>query len=159
MSLSAEARARLAKEQAALAAALTARGEPPAGFDEGRLRASVDALARKRARAVARAWTEMAQSLGARFFTLFGEYAGESPMPRQGGALADGRRFARWLATRGELPDSGRLQALAVDLRYAASPEGLSPRKWPRCKAVWLRETRRLVIGVRAWWFGEFWWG
>lgn len=129
MSLSAEARARLAAEQAALVAALVGRGAPPEGFDARRVGLAAASLAWKRARAAARAWPGLARALGGRFGKVFAAYAGAAPLPRQGGPLADGRAFARWLAARGKLPEAGRLQALAVDLRYANNPDGLALRR------------------------------
>lgn len=157
MSLSAEARVRLASEQAALVAALVAGGEAPAGFDAARLAAAAASLARKRARAVARAWPGLAKGLGDRFGTWFAPYAAVIPLPREGAALADGRAFTRWLAARGELPEAGRLQALAVDLRFAASPRGLVPRCGPALRAALLERPWRLVVAVRLPGLGERW--
>ena len=157
MSLSAEAQARLAAQQAALVSALMGEGELPAGFDAKRLGAAVASLARKRRRAAARAWPAAAQALGDRFDERFAAYAASAPPPREGGPLADGRAFARWLAARGELPEAGRLQALAVDLRYAKTPGGLVSRRWPICKAAWLDRSRRLIVAVWLPWLGEYW--
>lgn len=157
MSLSAEARARLAAEQAALVAALVGRGAPPEGFDARRVGLAAASLAWKRARAAARAWPGLARALGGRFGKVFAAYAGAAPLPRQGGPLADGRAFARWLAARGKLPEAGRLQALAVDLRYANNPDGLALRRGPTCRAAWLRRSRRLILAVRLPWLGEHW--
>lgn len=153
---SAEARARLAAQQAALVTALMAGGAPPAGFDVTRLRAAADSLARKRAGAVARAWAGLARALGRRFGELFTAYAEMSPLPREGGPLADGRAFARWLARRGELPQAGRLQALAVDLRYSEDRDGLVPRRWPACRFAWLGQPRRLIVAVWLPRLGEY---
>jgi hypothetical protein len=157
MPLSAEARVRLAAEQAALVTALVARGELPAGFDAVRLRATATSLVRKRRQAAARTWPGLARALGSRYDELFLEYAATAPLPRDGGPLADGRAFARWLAARGELPEAGRLQALAFDLRYAAKADGLVSRKWPTCKTAWLPHSRRLIVAVRLPWLGEYW--
>jgi hypothetical protein len=157
MSLTAEARARLAAQQAALVTALMARGEPPAGFDAARLRAAAASLARKRARAAARAWPGLAQALGPRFGGLFAAYAEAVTLPHQGGPLADGRAFAGWLAARGELPEAARLQAMAVDLHYAATRTGLVPRRRPTVRVAWLRRSRRLIVAVRLPWLGERW--
>jgi len=157
MSPSAKARAQLAAQQAVLVRALTTRGEPPPHFDAARLRAAAASLARKRARATARAWPGLARAHGRRFGGLFSSYAEAVLLPRQGGPLADGRAFARWLAARGELPEAGLLQALAVDLRHTGNPDGLAPRRWPTCKAAWLRESRRLIVAVRLPWLGERW--
>ena len=157
MSPSAKARAQFAAQQAVLVRALMVRGEPPPHFDAARLRAAAASLARKRARQAARAWPGLARALGRRFGGLFSSYAEAAPLPRQGGPLADGRAFARWLAARGELPEAGLLQALAVDLRHTGSPDGLAPRRWPTCKAAWLHESRRLLVAVRLPWIGERW--
>jgi hypothetical protein len=157
MALSAKARAQLAAEQAALVTTLVARGVPPPDFDALRLHTAATALARKRMRATARAWPELARALDRRFAELFTAYAETVTLPRRGGPLAEGRAFARWLAARGQLPDAGRLQALAVDLRYAANLDGLAPRRAPSCRAAWLHQSRRLIVAVRLPWLGERW--
>jgi len=157
MSLAAEARARLAAQQAVLVTALMSRGELPADFDAVRVRAAATSLARKRARATARAWPGLARDLGVRLGGLFAAYAKAATLPRKGGPLADGRAFASWLAARGELPEPGRLQALAVDLRYASNPGGLALRRGPTCRAAWLHQSRRLIVAVRLPWLGEHW--
>jgi hypothetical protein len=137
--------------------ALVAQEELPAGFDAVRLRVAAASLARKRARAAARAWPGLARSLGRGFGELFAAYAEAVPLPRDGGPLADGRAFARWLAARGQLPEAGRLQALAVDLRYAGNADGLLPRRWSTCKTAWLPQSRRLIVAVWLPWHGEYW--
>jgi hypothetical protein len=158
MSPSAEGRASLAAQQAALVEALLAGGEAPAGFDEERLRVAGSALARKRAQAVARAWPGLASGLGTRFAERFAAYALTSPLPRHGGPCADGRAFARWLAARGELPDAGRLQALGIDVRYRLTPSGLVARRGPVLRVALLRRPRRLIVAMRLPWLGERWW-
>jgi hypothetical protein len=157
MSLPAEGGSNLAAQQAALVAALLAGDEVPAGFDAERLRVAGRALERKRLRAVARAWPVLASALGARFAELFFSYAQVNPLPRQGGPLADGRFFVRWLLAREELPEAARLQALSIDLRYRTTANGLIPRRGPALCATWLRQPRRLVVAVRLPWLGEHW--
>lgn len=157
MPLSAEARARLVTQQATLVSALVGRGEAPAKIDAMRFRAAAAALARKRARAVARAWPGLAQSLGKRFGSQFAAYAEGAHLPRFGGALADGRVFAHWLAVKGDLPEAGKLQALAIDLSFRRNQEGLLPRRWLTCKATWLHQSRRLIVGVCLPWLGPHW--
>jgi hypothetical protein len=104
-------RERLAAEQAALVRALVA-GEPvPEGFDPDRVRATAAALARKRAREVARAWPVLAADLGGAFTDRFVAFAAGRPPPATGGALADGLAFARALARQGRLSDDVRLGA------------------------------------------------
>jgi len=169
MSISTETRDRLAAQQASLVSALLAgsltlsasegitRQQALAAFDAARLRVAALALSKKRERAVARAWPELAHALGVRFQELFASYAPGTPLRRKGGALADGRAFTRWLAARSELPEAGRLQALAVDLHCCESSEGLVPRRGPALKAAFLRCPRRFVIGLRLPWLGEHW--
>jgi hypothetical protein len=157
MSLSAEARSRLEVRQAALVSALLAGSELPVGFDAGRLRAAATALARKRARAVARTWAGLARTLGRRFSELFAAYAGTVSIPHTGGPLADGRSFARWLAARGELPEANLLQVMAVDLRYTLTPGGLIARRGLALRAVLLNRPRRVVLALRLPWLGVYW--
>ena len=157
MPLSVEARSSLHSQQAVLVSALVSQGELPAGFDKKRLHAAAASLARKRAWAVARTWPGLTQGLGPRFGELFAAYAEDMPLPSQGGPLADGRAFARWLKVGGELPEAGFLQSLAVDLRYARKSDGLVIRKWPTCKTAWLPLSRRLVMAARLPWLGERW--
>jgi hypothetical protein len=154
MSLSTEARDRLSAQQTALVRALMAGGEPPAHFDALRLGAATMSLARKRRRSAARAWPGLAKALRKHFEELFAAYAGAATLPRAGGSLADGREFARWLADRGELPESGQLQALAFDLRFTHNSNGLVCRRRPAFRVAWLRRSRRLIVGVRFPWFG-----
>jgi hypothetical protein len=155
--MSADARARLADQQAALVAALAGRGAPPEGFDAARLRTAAASLVTKRVEAVARAWPRLAAGLGRRFGEQFRVFAAANPLPRDGGPLADGRAFVRWLTAAGNLPDEGRFQALAVDLRYTTSGDGLRLRRGPSFKAALLNGRRRLVLAVRLPWLGEFW--
>lgn len=157
MSLSAEARSRLAAEQAALVGALVAGEEPPAAFDAARVRAAAASLADKRARSLAQAWPELHSALANRFAARFAEFALLHELPRDGGPLADGRCFARWLAAQGELPDEGRLEALAVDLRYRSVPAGLRPRRLPAGWIAWFGTARRLIIALRLPGVGECW--
>jgi hypothetical protein len=128
--------------------ALTAGSQLPAAFDAARLHATAASLARKRARATARAWPGLTRALGRRFGRLFAAYARTTLLPRSGGPLADGRAFALWLADREELPEAGRLQALDVDLRFVATPDGLVSRRWPTCQAAWLRQSGRLAVAL-----------
>jgi hypothetical protein len=157
MSISPKARAQLADQQAALVKAILAGDEPPPDFDAIRLGVAGASLAKKRARAATRAWPGLALDLGGRFRELFAAYAENATLPRQGGPLADGRAFASWLADRAELPDAGRLQAMAIDLRYTSSPDGLIPRRWPTCRAAWFWQPRRLIVAIWLPWLGEHW--
>jgi hypothetical protein len=152
-----DARAKLAAMQAELVSALAGRGAPPPGFDAKRLRAVAASLAAKRLQAVARAWPALAEALGGDLAEHFGTFVATVPLPRRGGPLADGRAFVRWLAAAGALPDAGRLEALAVDLRFTVCADGLKRRRGPAMKAAWLRRPRRLIAAVRLPGIGEWW--
>ena len=143
--------------QAELVAAVSGRAPAPAGFDAGSIRAAAASLAAKRRRSVARAWPVLPEVLGDGFAERFDAFASQSPLPRIGGPLADGRAFLRWLAVTGEAPEAFVLPALAVDLRYVQTADGLRPRRGPMLKAAVIHEPRRLVMairlpGLREWW-------
>jgi hypothetical protein len=142
-------RARLAAEQAALVRALVDGGPVPGGFDPGRVAATSAALARKRAREVARAWPVLAADLGERFTGRFLADAAGRPPPARGGALADGLAFAHALAREGGLSPNARVEAMLA----AAS---LSDRR-ARLAATLAGPPRRLVVTVRAPGLGERW--
>lgn len=157
MPLKSEGLAGLAQQQAALVMALMGCGEPPAGFNSANLRAAAAALARKRARSTMRAWPGLTLALGNRFGALFSAYAKATLLPREGGPMADGRAFARWLSARGELPEAGRAQAFAVDLRCLATPEGLVQRRCPALRVSLLSKPRRLVMAIWVPGLGAYW--
>jgi hypothetical protein len=152
-----EARVRLAVMQTELVRTLTGQGGASNGLQGARLQATARALRTKRARAVARAWPGLAGDLGDRFAERFAAFAAGTLLPHNGGAVADGRAFARWLARSGELGERGRLEAMAVDLRYAARSDGLVPRKAPAVRMMMLSRPRRLVAACRLPWIGERW--
>ena len=141
MSAAPEARDRLAAGQAALVRALVGGGPVPGGFDPGRVRATSTALARKRAREVARAWPALAAELGQEFSGRFLAFAATRPPPARGGALADGLAFARALAGQGRLPGNARVEALLAAARLSPSPARLA--------ATLAGPPRRLVVTVR----------
>ena len=141
MSAAPEARDRLAAGQAALVRALVGGGPVPGGFDPGRVRATSTALARKRAREVARAWPALAAELGEDFTGEFLAYAAGRPLPARGGALADGLAFADGLAGRGRLPGNARVERLLARARLSPSPARLA--------ATLATPPRRLVIVIR----------
>ena len=157
MAIHADARARLALDQEGLLAALAAQGKPPQGFDAARLQAAADSLAKKRARAAARAWPGLAEGFGPSYRALFLEFAALATLPRDGGPLADARAFVRYRELRGDVPDDVRRRALAVDLRFKSTGRGLVARRLPSCRMAWLRKTRRLVVGIWIPVFGESW--
>jgi hypothetical protein len=157
MSQADDIRTRIAAEQRALVSALLNSGPPPDGFDSRALHATTTSLVQKRMRTVARTWANLAQSLGPRLEALFEAYAQNEPLPLVGGSIADGRCFVRWLAARDKLSDACRLQAMAVDLRYRATTQGLVPRRWLGLQIAFLRESRRLMVGIWLPVLGERW--
>jgi hypothetical protein len=151
---SVDARSRLAAQQADLVRALAGKALVPGGFDTAQVKTTAESLGTKRAMAVARAVPALRQALGERFAKKFATYAAQKALPREGGPLADGRAFARTLASAGELPDAARLELLDVDLRFASTPFGLTPRRGPALAAALLGQPRRLLVGVRLPWLG-----
>ncbi|CAN5564662.1 hypothetical protein BH10PLA2_BH10PLA2_39170 [soil metagenome] len=154
MPLKPEMLANLAQQQAALVTALLDSGEPPPGFNAANLRTAAAALARKRARSTMRAWPGLTLALGDRFNESFAAYAKLELLPQEGGPLADGRAFAKWLSARNELPAEARIQAFEVDLRYRATPEGLIPRRWPAFRITKMPNPKRLILAIWIPWRG-----
>jgi hypothetical protein len=142
-------RERLAAEQAALVRALVGGGPVPSGFDPDRVRATSAALARKRAREVARAWPALAAELGRDFTAAFLAHAAGTPPPAGGGALADGLAFADSLARRGRLPGDARVERLLARARRSPGPVRLA--------ATLAAPPRRLVVLVRLPGLGDRW--
>jgi hypothetical protein len=131
-------RERLAAEQAALVRALVDGGPVPAGFDQERVRATAAALARKRAREVARAWPALAAELGDDFTARFLADAARRPPPAKGGALADGLAFAGALARTRRLSGNARVEVMLAAARLST-----------RLAATVAGPPRRLVVTVR----------
>lgn len=144
-----EGRDRLAAEQAALVRALVGGGPVPGGFDPGRVAATSEALARKRAREVARSWPVLAADLGEDFTSRFLADAARRPPPARGGALADGLAFARSLARQARLSPNARVEAMLAAAHLSARPVRLA--------ATLAGPPRRLVVTVRAPGLGERW--
>ena len=119
-------RERLAAEQAALVRALVDGGPVPGGFDPDRVRATSAALARKRAREVARAWPALAAELGDDFTARFLADAARRPPPARGGALADGLAFAGALARQRRLSGNARVERMLAAARLSTSPARLA---------------------------------
>jgi hypothetical protein len=153
-------RTHLGELQAGLLRALTGSGDANlvSGLDLERLQAAASSLAAKRARGVATSWPGLAAALGNDFGPRFGEFAAATRLPSAGGPLADGRAFADWLSRQGRLPEAGRLEAFAVDLRFRRGSGGLVPRRGPWFALGILDAPRRLVLAIR-WSRGGEWWG
>jgi hypothetical protein len=129
-------RERLAAEQAALVRALVGGGPVPGGFDPERVRATSAALARKRAREVARAWPVLAAELGDDFTGRFLAFAAGRPRRPEG---------ARW-PTASPLPAPWPARAACpVTPGSSASWPGPTapparsawPPPWPAHPAAW----------------------
>jgi hypothetical protein len=97
---------------------------------------------------VERVWPALARCLGERFAERFTAFAAATPLPAEGGPLADGRAFARTV-TPAEMTDEARLEVLGVDLRFRSNLRGLLPRRGVVLRAARLRQARRVVIGTR----------
>lgn len=139
-------RSRLAARQAELVKALAAGGEVPPHFDSERVRIAAVALTHKRLRSIAQAWPRLARSLGPSLEARFRNYTELNPSSPPGGPRADGRAFARWLASRAELPDAGRREALAADLHHVFRRGDTFPRRGPTLRSVWLPQAGRLLV-------------
>jgi hypothetical protein len=117
-------------------------------MDPERLELAATSLAVKRARSVARAWPGLAAALGPEFEARFAEFAVGTLIPSRGGPLADGFAFAGWLDSQGLLPAAGRLEQLAVSLRFRTCPEGLEPRRGPALTWAWIDPPGQLVVAA-----------
>jgi hypothetical protein len=142
--MTAELRARLAARQAELISALY--GGPPAeGLDPRLVTLTSDSLARKRARAVARAWPALARALGPGLADQFTAFARVTPPP-EGGALADGLAFSQVITRQRRLPDDARIEGMLAASRVKLRHNRLVARRGPRLAAVTTGRPRRLVI-------------
>jgi hypothetical protein len=152
-----DARTRIAAGQLELVRALVGNEFAPEGFDSLRIQAAADALLLKRAHSVARAWPELARSLGATFDERFARYARSRPMLQDGGPMLDGRRFAHSLARGGHLADDASVEVLAFDVRNSVKGDKVVARRSIWIGAVFLRQSLRLIIAIRLPLFGERW--
>lgn len=139
----------LADQQADLMAALSGQGAMPEGFRHDRLETAKAALALKRMRAAARSWPAVVQLLGDSFSTAFTQYAQATPLPQEGGPLADGRTFVGWLSESQSLTDEIIRLALRFDVSNKRHPKGWRPRRWGHAAWVWLPESQQWLMGVR----------
>jgi hypothetical protein len=153
----ADARARLAQGQEELVRALTTQSGLVSEFDTARLSAAAASLQLKRAKAVCRVWRALSASLGDEFDALFSAYADRNPLPSDGGPIADGRGFARFLARQGLLPEAARLEAFLVDLHYSTTARGLVPRRGIAVKVGLGRKPVRVFVGCHVPFLGVRW--
>ena len=153
----ADARTRIAADQLEVVRALVGNEIAPDGFDRARIQAAADALLLKRAHSVARAWPELARSLGPTFDERFARYARSQPMLQGVGPMLDGRRFAHLLAREGHLADDASVEVLAFDARNRVNGDGVAARRRIWIGAAFLRQSVRLIIAIRLPLFGERW--
>jgi hypothetical protein len=150
-------RAILAGRQAELVAALVDGGTPPTGFDAARMDTLAAALRAKRERAIERAWPRLARALGPDWPETLAWHVREVPAPPASGGLGDGRLLARRLAAVGRLPWDGRLELLAVELRWRWPADGRRlSRRFGFAVAAAGRRPWRVCLAVRA--GGREWW-
>jgi len=152
-----DARTRLAAGQLELVRALVGDGIAPEGFDGPRIQAAAGALLQKRAHSVARAWPDLARSLGSAFDERFARYARSRPMLQGGGPMLDGRRFAREIASAGPLADDAAVEVLAFDVRNRVKGDRVVARRNIFIGTAFLRRSLRFVIAIRLPAVGEWW--
>lgn len=132
--------AELERAQAALVAALTGTGPPPAGFDAARLEVARKALLRKRSGEVAKAWPLLRAALGAQLLPTFSSWAADRPTT---GSWGDGFAFAGYLDERHELPAAARSEWRRRRLQWSVDRSGAVRRR--RLPAAALVDGRLLV--------------
>ncbi|WP_412539160.1 hypothetical protein R8Z50_25355 [Longispora sp. K20-0274] len=132
----------LAERQARLVAALVGGAEPPPGFDPALLAATTAGLLGKRAGDVARAWPELAASLGPDWGRWFAGWAAGRP---PGGSHADGLAAARHRRAAGDLTGAA---AVELAVREAAGLPWWSAR-WDRAARVLRIAGRTFVFRAR----------
>lgn len=139
-----EQRTKWAQSQAALVASLMQGKSAPEGFVRPDLSNAARSLLMKRFRLVQLAWPIFDQTLGESFLTLFASYAPSSNITLERQGRHDGWQFARWLLTRGQLPDRARLALLHAELSGI-----VRPRRGVAMQFAWLRERRRPALGIK----------
>lgn len=108
----------LAREQAALVAALVGAGDTPAGFALDRTQAVSAILLAKRRKAVAHAMPGLAHALGVSFDEHFAAFARGRSVPERSSALDDALAFSAWLHRRA-VPTHGFRVPLWLRIRGA----------------------------------------
>jgi len=144
--VSADARARLESREAELVRALYG-GAPAPGLDASRVATTAEALARKRARAAARAWPALTAALGDEFDVQFIAFAQTHPPP-DGGPVADGLAFSLALRLRQRLPDKASAELMIVAAQVKLRRGRLVPRRMPRIGATIVGRPRRLLVAA-----------
>ena len=139
-------RSDLARRQAELVAALIL-GEPaPAGFDPSRVRATADALLRKRAAEVGAQWPALRVQFGPQWSAAFADWArGRVPQ----GSLRDGWDFARTLALHpATAPSANPALSRGAAPSGSAAPSGRAALSTAAALELATREARFAYDGV-----------
>jgi len=137
----------LARQQAALLAALEGDRPPPPGFDAHAVSVAGAGLADKRRRSAARAWPALARALGGDFTAAFATHVAPTPLAPSRGPLRDGLRLFRALRGDPRLDRAACAEALRVQLAFRETPDGLALRRGPALRL--LRAPGSLWMGVR----------
>ena len=124
-------RERLARRQAELVAALVGGGAVPEGFDEARVRATENALLRKRAGEVGARWPTLRAQFGPQWSAAFAAWARDRA---PNGSWRDGWDFARHLAAGGALHPAAALDLAIAEATYVYN--GMSPPRRRRGPAL-----------------------
>ena len=132
------ARERVALAQAALLSALVAGTPAPEGFNPGRLRVQIRALAAKRADVVAKVAPELPEILGTGYRSAFLGYAKTRPM--RAGYRQDALDFAEQLLVAGRPEDDSARRALTRWWEERAAPHP------PRRSARIVRAARAALV-------------
>lgn len=144
-----DGRERLAQRQAELVAALVAGGAVPDGFDEARVRATENALLRKRAGEVAARWPNLRAQFGPEWSTVFADWArGRAPH----GSWRDGWDLARRLAASGDLRAAGAAELAVAEATYIYDGQAAPrPRRGPALRRVAGVTALRVAGRVLTW--------
>ena len=138
MSRQREERARLARRQAQLVAALVSGGDPPADLNSENLEAASRSIALKRLREVQRAWPGLCRTLEPGLEARFVAYALEQPPPAAG-AMADALAFAHCLRRQGALPGPAKTELMAFQVRWKIRDGHPVPRRGAARRIATLR--------------------
>ncbi|MGZ4195211.1 MAG: hypothetical protein ACXVFQ_02405 [Solirubrobacteraceae bacterium] len=137
-------RARLAAREAELVRALQG-GPTPDGLDEKMIRLTRDALARKRARQVARAFPALVRDLGREYQSMFDAFTLANP-PREEGGLADGLAFGASVAGERRLSDEARVELLIARSTMKRRRGRLEARRGPYLAATLMRDPPGITV-------------
>lgn len=124
-------------------------GPVPAGLDERMIGVTRDALGRKRARQVAKAFPALARDLGPEYQALFRVFARTTP-PREEGSLADGLAFAAHVARERRLSDGARVELTVARSTVAARRGRLRARRGLYVRAILTRRPRGIIVVGRV---------